>query len=152
MGLTAGVDKETRQHVWCDVHIDSTVTSLCHRRAYMTFVCAVGNSLFILHGSVHRPNIIIIIQACLQHVPLFVLLRVSFLLQTLLLWYGLLLFLCQSDGVRLSDYNRICPRFQAVNVSICLPMSTLSSILPVNNMYSSSCFQQTCSKLTFACF
>ena len=31
MGVTAGADKETRQHVWCYVHIDSPVTSLCLR-------------------------------------------------------------------------------------------------------------------------
>ena len=62
------------------------------------------------------------------------------------------IFLCLSDAVRLSDYNRICPRIQAVDGFICLHMSTLSSILPVNNMYSSSCFQQTCSKLTVTCF
>ena len=62
------------------------------------------------------------------------------------------IFLCLSDGVRISDYNRIGPRIQAVYVSICFPMSTFSSMLPVHNMYSSSCFQQTCSKLTFTCF
>ena len=54
MGVTAGADKETRQHVWCDVRIEPNgdVTLLLNnirvRRRQMSY------SLFILHGSVRN--------------------------------------------------------------------------------------------------
>ena len=124
----------------------------------MTFVCAVGKCLTVcsFYTAVYVISYYTSVSSACSIVfssPVVFLDRLS-CYNRLLLWYGLLLFLCQSDseGVRLSDYNRICPRIQAVYVSISLAMSTLSSILPVNNMYSSLCFQQTCSKLTFTCF